>query len=157
MGEGECDGEMMLGFAAARLGVVCWTGTLVAMAGEPVGPFIEPKLMFGLEDCVWGPPLGIWPVVPEALMITEGFLPWSPFCMLAGLEEVDDCGALAFSLLAFCDCWAVLLAILAYESCACTAFCCVDWAAGAAWGWFCAAFEVSLVIRLAELTIQSVM
>jgi hypothetical protein len=60
-------------------------------------------------------------------MMTEGFLPWSPFCMLAGLEDEDDWAGLAFSLLAFCDCWAVLLAILAYESCACTAaFCCVD-------------------------------
>jgi hypothetical protein len=46
-------------------------------------------------------------------MITEGFLPWSPFCMLDGFD--DDCGAVVFSLLAFCACWAadVLLAILA--------------------------------------------
>lgn len=52
------------------------------MAGEAWDALIEPKLMFGLELCPTGPPLGIWPVVPEALIMTEGFLPCSPFCMV---------------------------------------------------------------------------
>ena len=42
------------------------------MAGEPLA-FIEPKLMFGRGPLgVWGPPLGICPVAPDALMVTEG-------------------------------------------------------------------------------------
>lgn len=77
------------------------------MAGEPLGPFMEPKLMFGLELWGAGPPLGIWPVVPEALMMTEGFLPWSPFCMLGGCEGVFTLPAL------FCAGAAVLVAALA--------------------------------------------
>lgn len=92
MGDGECVGEVTrASLGALRDGVWGWTGTLEAIAGEPDGPLMEPKLMLGLVDCwVAGAPLGIWPEVPEALIMTEGFLPWSPFCMVG-------CGVLFFA------------------------------------------------------------
>ncbi|KAK4996439.1 hypothetical protein LTR28_000184, partial [Elasticomyces elasticus] len=43
------------------------------MAGEPC-VFIEPKLMFGRAFCPTGPPFGMFPLAPDAVMTTEGFL-----------------------------------------------------------------------------------
>ena len=54
----------------------CCCGVLLAIAGElpPVGR--EPKLIFGRAEGVVGPPLGIWPEDPEALIVLEGFRLW---------------------------------------------------------------------------------
>jgi len=97
MGEGECVGEVMRGLPGVRDGVAAWWGTLLAIAGEPWEALMEPKLMFGLDVWPTGPPLGMWPVVPEALIMTEGFLPCSPFCILPFTGDSLPCctGALA--------------------------------------------------------------
>lgn len=80
MGAGECSGEVTRG---------SFLGVGAACRGAAAGAdwallAIEPKLMLGLALCATGPPLAIWPVVPEALMTTEGFLPW-----LSDLEKSD--------------------------------------------------------------------
>lgn len=75
------------------------------MAGEECPLFTrEPKAMLGRAFWPTGPPLGICPLVPEALITTEGFLPWLsvlvksdpafcaaalPVAAAAGLEGAD--------------------------------------------------------------------
>ena len=42
---------------------------------------MEPKLMFGLLLFMTGPPFGMYPLVPAALIVTtDGFLPCSVCC-----------------------------------------------------------------------------
>lgn len=49
------------------------------MFGEPPA-FIDPKLMFGLLPLeLTGPPFGVEPVAPDALMTTEGFFACSEY------------------------------------------------------------------------------
>lgn len=62
---------------------VC-AGTLAVGSGESE-ELIEPKLIGGLELSDTGPPFGMYPLAPEALITTDGFLPCSapaavPFC-----------------------------------------------------------------------------
>jgi len=37
------------------------------------GPFICPKLIGGRVVALTGPPFGVYPLAPEALITTEGF------------------------------------------------------------------------------------
>jgi len=76
MGDGECDGEMTRG---SPCGVesedVCdWWDALCCGRGEA---FMAPKRMFGLPFALTGPPFGIVPLAPAALITTEGFFPCS--------------------------------------------------------------------------------
>jgi hypothetical protein len=75
MGEGECAGEMTRGLlggagsdeAWAGLGAACWG------SGEA---FMAPKLICGRPPfALTGPPFGIVPLAPDALMTTEGLRP----------------------------------------------------------------------------------
>lgn len=71
MGEGELAGVVTRGLLCGLLSeaaVAC--GALLAMAGEPA-TFIEPKLMFGGLAYAADPPLGMCPLVPVALIITD--------------------------------------------------------------------------------------
>lgn len=73
---GECEGDVMRGLlgAAAKDDVCDEYGTLAGGSGDPC-EFIEPKLICGRP--LMGPPFGVEPLAPEALMRTEGFRPCS--------------------------------------------------------------------------------
>jgi hypothetical protein len=55
--------------------LLCICGVVCAMLGEGDAP-IEPKLMFGREGVL--NPLGTLPLVPWAVMVTEGARVCSP-------------------------------------------------------------------------------
>ena len=76
MGDGECAGEITRGlFCGAGSEDACGcAGALGCGTGDSEAP-MEPKLMGGLPLWFTGPPFGIWPVAPEALITTEGFRP----------------------------------------------------------------------------------
>lgn len=61
--------------------------------GEPCA-FIEPKLMGGRLPWLMGPPLGVWPLAPEALMKTEALRLCSwPAALPLGVDVLAGCGA----------------------------------------------------------------
>lgn len=67
IGEGEWAGELMRGFCDCGLRF-CW-GTAGEGAGEPAS---EPKVRLdGARLLATGPPLGMKPLVPAALMVTD--------------------------------------------------------------------------------------
>ena len=78
IGDGECAGEVTRGSArgAGSEDPCDWYGVLACGSGEPDAP-IEPKLIGGRPLCPTGPPFGIWPLAPAALITTDGFRPWS--------------------------------------------------------------------------------
>ena len=80
---------------------------MLAIAGDPLAALMEPKLMFGLLLLVTGPPLGMYPLVPAALIVTtDGFLPCSvcegpPFIIellltIAGAPTAGTAGGIMF-------------------------------------------------------------
>lgn len=109
MGEGECAGEITRGLpcCGAPSEELCeCCGALFCGIGELCAP-IEPKLMGGRPVCPTGPPFGVYPVAPEALMTIEGFRPCSDVPFVLADEEtpcamVPFTGASAAALAALC-------------------------------------------------------
>lgn len=75
IGDGECAGVVTRGsLGGAGSDAVCdWYGVLCCGSGDP-DAVIEPKAIGGRPFCPTGPPFGMWPLAPEALMTTDGFL-----------------------------------------------------------------------------------
>lgn len=78
IGDGELAGEVIRGLfcGVGRDDVSDWYAALLAIAGEPL-TFSDPKLIFGRLEGAGGPPFGIYPDAPAALMVTDGCLLWS--------------------------------------------------------------------------------